>query len=111
MKHLNTFNRFINEGSDDHQEWLNRQGMSKTTLSDSKEIEEKIDELIFGDEELKRLLSAAETRLAELFSKFEAEYEWDEFDMYAAAESWREYRIEGNDSELDFMIGVRLFNF
>ena len=99
MKQLKSFNGFVRESSDEDQKELMGMGFGdKLQLEDPSEIMDAVTDHFNGDDEVMQLVQKLEARLTVLMEEFEQKFEYDENEMYAAAETYTEYERDSDPS-------------
>lgn len=81
----------------------------KTELDGMGAVVDALNDHFWGDQEVRRLYGELKARLVTLCGEFKDQYEYDESDMYAAAEQFVEYARDSSDS-LSTVIADTLFD-
>ena len=99
MNPISNFKTYLKESNEEDQEELRSMGIGdKTELDGMDEVVDALNDHLWGDQEVKRLYRELKARLVTLCGEFKDQYEYNDRDMYAAAEQFVEYARDDSDS-------------
>ena len=110
MSQLKRFSQYLKESNEEDQEELRSMGIGdKTELDGMDAVVDALNDHFWGDQEVHRLYRELKARLVTLCGEFKDQYEYEDRDMYAAAEQFVEYARDDSDS-LSTAIADTLFD-